>query len=73
MTFPQRDSLFARHDMSEETQKVSEDARSTLWALAVRFTEATPGTPEQTIAVRRLQEALMACNLALAIHGVNEE
>ena len=61
--------LFTYHPPSSEAQiDTYEKLRNAVRSLAYLVHELTPGCPEQTIAIRKLHEASMAANSAVALH-----
>lgn len=63
------DEWFRFHPATEQTGPLHDAIRRECLATAQRITELTPPSAEQTLAVRKLQEAMIFANAAVAIHG----
>lgn len=66
------DQVFAFHPATEKTGPVHDEVRRVCREAAHELEALTPPSPEQTLALRKLQEAMMHANAAVAIHGVRE-
>ena len=62
---------FTYHKPSGDQPLFYEDVRERAKAMAQLVFDFLPSTPERTIALRKIQEAVMAANLACALHGLN--
>jgi hypothetical protein len=58
-------SMFSRHTMTAEDQKHSDSLRKQCHLLAEQIALFTPPGPNQTLALRHLEDTLMRCNKAL--------
>lgn len=66
------ESIFSYHPAtSVHVQHFHETVRSEVKAVAQIFMEDLPDCPEKTIAIRKLQEAMMFANSAIAQHAVD--
>ena len=68
MTKAELDNLFAYHppkgDQVDRYQKLRDSAKE----FAAVILDLTPTCPDQTVAVRKVREAVMTANAAIAIH-----
>lgn len=65
------DSIFSHHPpANEETAELHAWIRLELKDVAQSFQAVLPDSPEKTLAIRRLQEAMMYANAAVAQHGI---
>jgi hypothetical protein len=68
MTPEQIENTFSYHapkgDQAERYEKIRAKARE----LAEVIVECTPGSPDQTAAIRKLRESVMTANAAIAIN-----
>lgn len=63
------DAIFTFHPPKNEgEQRQHESVREACREAAIRILYHTPVCPEQTTAIRKLQEAMMHANAAIAIH-----
>jgi hypothetical protein len=61
------ESIFSHHPpLNSETRVAHEDARAVCFNAANEFELLLPDSPEKTLAIRRLQEAMMYANSAIA-------
>ncbi len=68
MNIQQIEKLFACSPFTEEQNKRSEKIRAAALHLAVIIYESTPGSPEQTLAIRALHQAAMHAISAIAVN-----
>lgn len=62
--------LFTFHPPKDkETEQKHDRVREVCRTAAHHIKDLTPESPEQTTALRKLQEAMMHANAAIAIHG----
>lgn len=65
------EDIFSYHPpQNDATRRAHESIRQGMLADAVWFEEVLPDCAEKTLAIRKLQEAMMYANAAIAIHGV---
>lgn len=65
------EDIFSYHPpKDEETRHAHEKVRENLLDIAIFFYAVLPDSTEKTLAIRKLQEAMMYANAAIAIHGV---
>lgn len=67
------ESIFSFHPATPETGPAHEAVRETCLYTAINIRNLTPACPEQTLAIRALQEAMMWANSAIAQNGVPDE
>lgn len=61
------ESIFSHHPPSDNSvAELHADVRLECKHLAYSFKEALPDSPEKTLAIRKLQEAMMYANSAIA-------
>lgn len=61
------DSIFSHHPpTASETVQLHEEVRSKCKEVAIFFRDNLPDSPEKTLAIRKLQEAMMYGNSAAA-------
>ncbi len=63
------EDIFTYHAPTTAKVKQHESVRDLLKKVAHSFREDLPDSPEKTLAIRRLQEAMMYANAAIAIHS----
>lgn len=63
------DSIFSYHPATDKTGPVHDAVRQSCKGLAEHLTVLTPSCPEQTLAIRSIQEAMMWANSAIAQNG----
>lgn len=63
------EKIFTFHPPKDETVAAAHDAvRQIMRSTALSIKELTPDSAEQTTAIRKLQEAMMHANAAIAVH-----
>lgn len=66
----QIETIFSFHPPKDEKIKQAhEEVRDLCKALALSIKELVPDSPEQTTAIRKLQEAMMYANAGIALHS----
>ena len=71
LSHEQVDDIFTFHPpASEAVASAHDNVRLTIRNAAHEILNLTPVCPEQTTAIRKLQEAMMHANAAIAINGV---
>jgi hypothetical protein len=68
MTKEDVDKIFVYHPPSEQQAELYAELRETARAFALAVLQWTPGSGEQTLAIRHIQQAVMFANAAIAIH-----
>jgi len=69
-TFDDVIHAFTYHPPTGDQPLFYEGVRGHARALALFVFDFLPETPERTIALRKIQDAVMAANLACALHGM---
>lgn len=59
------EELFSYNEPSPQAITDMNTIRKDLRGLSIQLLQATGPTPHTTVAIRKLQEAMMACNVAL--------
>ncbi len=63
-------NIFSYHPpLNTLTREKHEFVRESVGSLASKLNKVIPDSPEKTLAIRRLQEAMMYANAAIAIHS----
>lgn len=73
MTEEQIRELFTYHAPDEKKRLAHEQVNTTMLNIALWFYRMTPGSPEQTLAIRAIHRARVDMNTVVAMHGVNDE
>jgi hypothetical protein len=64
------EDIFSHHPpKNDDVVKAHEDVRTWIRAAAQMINSSVPESPEKTLAVRKLQEAMMYANSAIAIYS----
>lgn len=70
MNFIDIERIFSYHaPLNSETRTKHEDVRTVMRNAAEYFSNVLPDCPEKTLAIRKLQEAMMYANSAIAQHS----
>jgi hypothetical protein len=67
------DNMFARHTMTEEQLHASNSLRVNIRVIAEELVRLTPAGPNQTLAIRHLEDALMRANKAIVEDGALQQ
>lgn len=68
MTTQEIDNIFTYHKPNEDQIPRYEAIRKAGKTLAKTILSATPGCPDQRVAIRKVREAVMVANAAIAIN-----
>jgi hypothetical protein len=64
------DHIFSYHQPKDEAQtELLEKVREAVRLCAHEVKDLTPVCPEQTVAIRKLQEAMMLATASIVLHG----
>ena len=64
------EDIFSYHPpKNDQVAELHEDVRAMVKEVALFFYDNVPDSPERTLAIRKLQAAMMYANAAIAIHS----
>ena len=69
MTKEEVEATFTYHPPNNLQADMYEEIRDTAKAFALLILQFVPGSAEQTLAIRHLQQVVMFANAGIAIHG----
>lgn len=69
ITADQLDDLFSYHAPEGDQPKQYEAIRTAAKYFAAAILENTPSSPDQTVAIRKVREAVMTANASIALKG----
>lgn len=73
MTKEDVEAIFTYHSPTDLQADMYAEIRKTALAFALVILQFVPGSAEQTLAIRHLQQAVMFANAGIAIHGDTDE
>lgn len=73
LTIEDIEGIFTYHQPTQVQADMYVEIRETAAAFARLILQFVPGSAEQTLAIRHLQQAVMFANAGIAIHGDRDE